>query len=362
MNKQIVILGIIFCAVASLLIYGAFSTNFFAGKPSDNLQTPSNQRLLETNPQYVSGEQLRQEGNLEEAILKYQEALLYADRDDKGQVDYKVALSKLEWGAIPEGIEHLKRIAANTEYNNFVRSYAVSAMGNFYYARREQIYTDEIFKDGVYKSFYDPNDVNKSYRRLYEYASSFQPTAISELRIARWYSSKILHLQSTPSSDSQEIIEEYKKIIRKNLAVANQDHERIIRFDRKSIVPVLFNRAIVLSDLSISGDDSFGNPETVFDTALDYLAKNPSLNSEMVVSFYKANYLSRKANPNVVDIKKLLSRIYNEPNIAQTNFYISLRNERNENAANTELRRDSVNLSAIDPKFKAFLVELGWKL
>ncbi|MDO8481964.1 MAG: hypothetical protein Q7S75_02695 [bacterium] len=366
----------LYTAILALILGGGslfFLYNKYAPSPDNIVQNEtkaigetSNQRLLKYSQNYAKADSLRYNNKFTDAADLYMKTLSEAKSEDRGQVDYLLGLSLLSSGQIASGIDRLKSVAQNTNYNNYVRAYAVHQMGARYFQFHDSEITKNIFNTEPYSQMYDSSDVYQSYRHLFEYASSIQPIAMSELRIARWYADEISRLSklSTGSKSDTDKITDLKKKAEASIKSANEDILRILKYDADNIVAAFFFKAVTLATLSLTGDDSLGSPEPVFEEALNYISENPNYNNEISVAFNEASYLAKKyGEPRKSDIQSLLSRIYNNQNLLESDFYLRLQKQPSSKTrifSPTDL--ESIDkLVTLDSNFKKLLVDLGWK-
>lgn len=320
----------------------------------DKIQESSKQRLLRENSDYRNADDLFKKGMYNEALTKYREAMDSADSIDVGQVDYKIGVSLLAQGKIKEGIEELKRIAANEKYNSYVRAYAIHAMGNKFYESYDKNVTNEIFSTEPYSSMKISGDVAKTYRKLFEYSSSIQPIALSELRIARWYAEQI-----ASNTLNAKDVADYTKIINESLDRASKDLPRIQDYDKESMLNVLFLKASILSSLSIANIET-ESVDTAFNNAIQESIRVSDTNSKISITFNYALYLSKKfGESKKVEIDNLLSGMINDPIFSKTPFNKILINEK---STKTIAHSNILLCAKFSKTFNDYLIKLGWKI
>ena len=322
--------------------------------------------LVSSNKNFALGENLFNMQKYPDAIAAYETALKEAVTEkQKGQILYKIALATRENNDLLKAIRLFKEVAENNNYAPTARAYAVQSM-----VETSRIFSDntnitpEIFKDDPYQKMFRESDADIAYRRLSEYASSFWPLGLSEMRVAQWYAEKIISLQEDTSMNDHDFdavtIENYKTIIQKNMNNAGAD---ILRTQGKPeiggnyIPSILTLKANVLWTLSKGGDESFGDPETVFKQALESIGISPS--REAQAKYYYAIFLSEKyGKERTVDIHNLLSDFYATNKYDDTGIVRFIKIEKN-NAFKHKAR--ILKLAEMDPEFKKWLSHLGWE-
>ncbi len=225
---------------------------------------------------------------------------------------YKLAIALSEGGRPLEGIPLFKEIIAQPEYSNNIRAYSVQYMGHLLYSYNTPEVKNEVFKDEPYKSFYADGDYALARRKLFEYASSFKPLGVPELRVAKWYSAKILDRKGEPASpEKQKEVEEMVSVIKVKLANA-EAYMKSVQADEfvSAYIPeVLYRKAGVLRDLDVAGVQGFENPETVYQEALK--AARLKVGQESSTKIGYAIYLAQKyGEQRRGDIQNLLRDFY----------------------------------------------------
>lgn len=339
------------------------NSNVSTSTADTNTETPY-ATLMKSNDSFIKAESFMKLGDYTSALAAYKTALPSAsDVAQQAQIEFDIANATARSGDVIGAIQIFKQIAANTSYTPIMRAYAVEYMGRQYYAGLNPAVTTEIFKDDPYKSFFVSNDLALSYRRLFEYGSSFYPLAESELYIADWYASRITTLYQT-SSSSPEIATDMA-IINKNFKNADADIQRTKNDPNASqLIPeALMRKAITLSKLAYIGMASSTSVESAFKTALVAYGGLGSTNGfDGPVRYYYALFLAHKYGVNrLADIEALLKPLYTDPGHNQFMMTAFLRNIRTLNVQNPNRFKDVQYLARFDPGFKSFLVSLGWK-
>ncbi|MEX2013345.1 MAG: hypothetical protein WD897_00305 [Parcubacteria group bacterium] len=344
----LVLLALVFAVGAAIFIY----YNFFQ-KPQESLSFYDN--LVASNNDFAGGESFYKVGDYTRAIAAYEDALDDAKTpDEQGQILYKIALAHISNYEPFKAIPIFKEVAAGLNYPLTTRAYAVQSMGQAFYSFSDLNVTAEIFKDEPYKSMYDAEKIPLSYRKLFEYASSFYPLGIPETRIAQWYA------QSIVSGRSEKILFA-KNIIRLKLENADNDVARTRGREEKGgnyIPEILTRKAYVLGLLSQAGDESLGNPEEAFAEALMVAQVVPAYEAQ--AKYFYALFLAEKyGSERSQAIQSVLSDFYQTTRYKDTAIVQFIKNEKN----NTTMTRTKILLLAeLDPQFKEFLKTLGWDI
>jgi hypothetical protein len=226
---------------------------------------------------------------------------------------------------------------------------------------------------------------------LFEYATSIYPLAISELRVADWYSSQIVAVTRSATKKvgyqpfefgagdagvqlsaeaaargedftaSLEKLENARAIVVQRLENADIDIQRIEKFPNEQVqLPSIMQRkAIIVGRMQQVGDNSFGDAEDLFKQALALFAASSVPQSDGYARYYYAQFLNdaygglRRA-----DINTLLSPLYTSDIYAGEPVEYFLKNEK-ENRLN--VKAGLTELATMDQGFKSYLISLGWK-
>lgn len=326
--------------------------------------------LIIENQAFAEGNSLLRAGKPDLAIPKFEEALRYSqDPTQEGQIKIKLALAiemTGDYGNPQKSVPLLKEIAANPAYTNITRAYAVQEMAQIFYTYVDKRISAEIFKDEPYKSLWVQGAINLSYRHLYERASSFYPLALSELRIADWYATQVVDLHEKAIGGVEDTtvnarIAQYKDVVRQKIASAERDLERIKGNSNESpqAKVALFREGIIIAKMQLTGDESFGDMEMTFKRALDVYAALGTPQEDGYVRYYYAQYLARLYGPSREDdVRGILSKFYTTDLYQGALATIFFKNERNNIVG---AKKQLVLLASLDPKFKDYLLSLGWK-
>lgn len=352
----LILLAVATVTVASVFVYWYFQKS---AEPSKPFYT----QLLEKNTEFAYAEGLIKSGKYDEATNYFKLALEKAEGyKEEGQLKYKIALSQGQGSNPIESIRLMKEIAANENYTPTIRAYAVQFMGHLLYSYNTLEVKDEVFKDEPYKSFLADDDYSLARRKLFEYASSFYPLGVSELRVAKWYSTEILKLVQGGVNEeaTKNNIKEMKSIVRQKLVNADRYLRDITEDEHaRSYIPeVWYRKGTVLGDMLLSGDTTFPDPEESYMRALEFSVVKTGYESTAKYSyaaFLAKMYGEKRAN----DIKSLLSDFYTGDKYEKTNTVRMITNEKNNLLGN---KNDILLLAKIDDDFATFLKKLGWTL
>lgn len=321
---------------------------------------PLNEQIKKKNAPYVEAGELYREGKLGQSIQKYKEALLKAEtNDERAQIEFVISQVEEDTGNNNDAIATMKRVGNNTAYSGIARAYAIEYMGRLFYTKHDRAITEAIFADSPYSGLKNTNP-EVSYRKLFEYASSFYPLAISEFRIAKWYADEIVNLEKEGLSEEEKNkIEIYKNVIIEHLKNGNDDLPRAENIDYSYYLSALNRKASLLASLDLSQSASLGSAEPAFKEVLEKTAEK-SKGKEAFVRFNYAIYLARKfGGERTGDIKSLLSPLYQSNAYKHSDLFELLTNEKN---TDTRTHKNIELLAGIDPEFKLFLASPGWKI
>lgn len=357
-TKGLIVAGVAILVLAIVIGYYTLGDQLGNQIVNRNTSFTSHERLVTSNEEYRTAEEFRSAGNHAEAVAYYEEAMSKSNSADAGQIDYKIGSSLLADGKISSGVSHLKEVASNTNYNGYVRAYAINEMATFYFHDFNEEITSEIFKDAPYSSMFISNNIKASYNNLYKYSVSIQPTAQAELRIARYLAEELISNNDTASIDREKTVLE----IRDRIVSANKDLERIVSKDRNSASVTFFLLGQVLSMLERLGASAGISPESAFDSALTYAnEKKDPLNYIPPISYSYAIHLATVSqNKDAEKILRLMKNVYEYPQFNKSSLYKRLLQYKD--SPNSIDYQNAVAISKMDTGFKNFLVSIGWKL
>ncbi len=325
--------------------------------------------LMQSNAAFASGRQLVAMGQFDQAVPDFQAALASAT-DPVQQARIKLAIA----GATERGTSHggylaaiplLKQIAANTTYPNISRAYALQEMGQIFYTYNNPQITKAIFSDPPYSTMFVTGHPPLSYRHLFEYAASFYPLAIPELRVADWYAKQIY--KSTEASSTTQTLDpqtvlSYKQIIRQDISAATSDLDRIKKSSTESgYVPTALQiEANVFLDLQLSGDSSFGDAIATMQSVLNIYSSANQPEVDGFARYRYALYLAElKGVSAKAEVQTALSPLYTDPVYAASTSSL-VRFLSDARTATNGIKGNLILLASFDPKLKTYLISLGW--
>ncbi len=317
---------------------------------------------LSQNESYIQAEDFlrnavgsSREENLRNAEILYKEALQLAENpDQEGQILYKISLTQT-YSSPEEAVSILKDIAANDSYSNTQRAYAVQRIGLLFDRNLDTELLSVIFSGSPYESFYSEGDTVLSFRRLYEYASSFYPLAISELHSAKWYANELKRAHINNSPNFENLKNEYVPLINQKLDNAESDIRRTRGSEGASdLIPeALYLKAITFARLSAASLDY--DYESAMRDAINaaLIANN---NSDMRVRYAYALNLFLYEEGRLNEVRNLL-----EPFWLDIDTYPGFKRLFIAEKNNTYNQKgELVDVARSIPEFKEMLLSLGW--
>ncbi len=316
--------------------------------------------LVADNPYFAQAQQAWDKLDYQQVIASYQAALpLAKDQLQKSQIELELADAKSSSGDRIGAIQMDKTIVANTTYSNMQRAYAVLLMENTYVDSLDGTLLKEIFKDAPYTRMWVEGDTDLSLRHLFEYASTFYPLAIPELKIADWYAR---HLTTTSTQARKD---EYLGIIREKFAHAEADNTRIAgNSNVNHWVPVALRlEAVTKGRLAAKGLWDAKDAEAQFSSALDAYTSGKYLHAPGDEGYWYLNYayylISMYKGSRDVDVHKALAHL-SDPVYRTAGIEQYLKSVPKTSAS---AKAYVVTIAKHDPAFQDFLISLdaGWK-
>lgn len=322
--------------------------------------------LTTLNENYATAVAYEKAQKYDLALLSYGKALVGAvDRVQTTQIRLKIALMTEKVGNYKEAIAKFKTIAADTTNYAIARAYAVQEIGlmNVYFAEknaRDTIST-ETFKDAPYDSFKKEGDLNMTYTKLFEYASSFYPLGYSEARVAFGYAGELLTTLKGATTTPKGIA--YISIVTTSLQSATADLQRMKAIPGEAIlVPeTLVRQGNTVSRLSSVGVLDPKMAESYFKAGVAYdvtLGNKPgSFNAFNYATYLVTQFGTARSG----DIKTLLLpfRVGNDVQI-YSNIAAFLRSARTDTTL-VKNKKQILSMGHMDSDFKTYLISLGWK-
>ena len=361
MNKKIINVSLIVLFLF-FIIYTTIENNL-KQKPSnlkETQYTSSHKLAISYNKEYSNAYDLLSAGKFTESIPYYEKALQIAKSNkEKGQIEFGQSVAMALSGSTTEAIKKFKSISENTNYSGVERAEAVEYMARMYYSFNDQKITKEIFSTQPYSTFIDKDGKNVSiaYRKLYEHSSTIYPLALSNLSIAKWYA---YQLKDTTEINKKK---EYTNIIKEKLNIAKNDYNRMKKDEEEfSFTLAKEKEADIVSYMTLSGDKSFGNPEELYNQAIEIAAneKDKTKSNELFTRYRKALFLTKMYHEaKSEDIISTLAPLYSNINNRSIGVYLYLKSRKN---YTDQEHKDIISMSKIDENFKRLLISLGWKI
>jgi tetratricopeptide (TPR) repeat protein len=314
--------------------------------------------LLESNTYFAQAQAAANTGNYEQAKSLYTQALGQAqDSVQRGQIAFKLALIEDHFGDPIKAIGMYKAIVANPEYdsNPLVKAYAVQSMTELHYRNPISAITAEIFKDTPYMSFVVEGNTQLTYRHLEEYAATFYPLGLVELRIAYWYAANVT-ATSTPDGSATST---YPALVQKAITLANADIERT-KMDP--------NAATLIPDILVAKEALYARmyrnhlatsqetEQASKDAIAIYASMGPKY-QDGFARYYYAAFLSTQDSSRIADMTAVLAPLYTDPGYKGSYIFSFLASEKWNLLKN---KRQIVTFANQIPEFKALLLSLGW--
>jgi hypothetical protein len=285
---------------------------------------------------------------------------------EKARLEIKFAFGQKNNGDPVGAITTLKRVVSNESYENVDKAYAIESMGRIYFSDSDPLVFNAIFSGEPYTGFREDN-ARLSLRKLHEYASSFYPSAIAELRIAEWYSDEVIRTQGLPLSDVEknEIIQSLTPIIKEKFENAEADITRQVTWPNPSYERIAYAitiEAVTLANLTLAGTPNFFDfaidPEGTFEEAIGAANQGNIESQAEWASYHYAIFLAKAfGEDRKEDIQRLIGRTYTGPGIEKT-MTPHLKNQKD---AVSQGHDDILLLASIDEGYKHYLTSIGWK-
>lgn len=367
----------------TLLVLGSFVLSYFyfyreRDEENQAILVPSksaNDSLLLTSENFNRANDFFTQRTYNLAIEKYNAALLDADSlSEEILIKLQIAKATANAGDNLKAVELLKDIIENPKYISEEEEVkrekvdVVTTLISIYYNTHDKAVADKIFFGKPFDAFIKREDAGNfeiAFRRLEEYASTLSstPSLLGEIRIAKSYAVVIYDLKTRGnlSEEEKKQIQEYKVIIKSKLTYVD-DHMNNPRnyyrnsSDKREIL--LRYKGVVIGALTAVGeaDTDVDDPEEMFkeSLALSQTSWSSSATKFTYAAFLAANYGEKRKE----DIANLLSDVYAPAVGTEFSWRRWLLNEKtNPTRSQNYVRR----LASIDPKFKTFLISLGWE-
>ena len=319
--------------------------------------------LLSNNTLFALGETLASQGNMTDAKAAYEKALSTAtDSFQEGVINFKLAI--IQWQTDPIGsIPALEAIAVNPDYAPSTRAYALQYIGQAYNNPPIPLSPDQIqqlvattFASGPFAAMLTGGDTSLAYRNIYDIADALYPLPLPESMEAHWYAIQLLapSVSSTTaaaylsqiSDDSSAMMRAIQtESIDPNLAIFSA---RALE-DRADTERVLFNAGYVSSSDVVA----------LYKGALNAFTAIPNIATRDGFARYNyAIFLSYAfASSQASEVQSILAPIDTSPAYATAPLGFFLKRL---HGSTSYLHSNAVLVARADPKFKSFLMSLGW--
>ena len=305
--------------------------------------------LARENESFYEAEQALRRGDVAEAEKLYRQALeTISDPYSEGQIFYKISLAQTF--AQPErAIETLKQIIENETYTDVQRAYATQRLALLYYRYSKPELFDQIFAGDRYQQFVVEGDVEASLNNLFEYASSFEPLAVAELRSAVWYSEQLLDGESDARDEYLDIIDTKLENATFNIS------ELRLQENASSLIPeALYLRARLLVNLHALGIEQ--DYELALEEALGSALASGVAGSDGSARYMYAIALLQYEEGREEDINRMI-----QPFIDNIDSYVAFKRFFEREKGNVLGQQENlIALSDLNPNFKELLTALGW--
>ncbi|MEP7162683.1 MAG: hypothetical protein ABI747_02865 [Candidatus Moraniibacteriota bacterium] len=352
MYKRKIILG---CILVTIIVFGVFFLFIWRKDRVINQNLGTQEALTQKSEHFRIGYSFYQSRKMDEALTEFRLAEKdTTNKQERGLVDLLIGISMDRSGDHLNAVAYLKSMGENPEFTNEARAYAIQYLGRMYFVSYDTTLLDAIYSTDPYKKFYAEKDPLLATRRLYEYASSYQPLAFSEIRIAALSLNEALKSCGAPTETSLLHVKDH-------IIKADQDIKKLGQegpASRNRLPEIYAHKAFVMTDLYALNDRSLGDPEPVFRLALAADAQHNS-HPDGIILYNYALFLARSSplerKNAIVNLLANYKDDFYRNSVAERSF-VSART----NPSFEKTRRGLILLSQTDPQFKEYLTQLGW--
>lgn len=363
--KSRVRLTVIFLALVAIVAIGGYWYVTYSVADSEKkieYSTSSTPFMVLTheNKYFAEANAAAKAGNYEQARQLYAQALSNAtDSIQASQIQFTAALFEDRHGDAFRAIDLYKQIVANPANASYPRmkANAITNMIELYYRNGSPTVNAQIFKDLPYSTLAVAGDIDLTYRHLAEYAVSFYPLALPELRIAGWYAYR---LTDEGRVSNGEATSTYPAIIQYAVTLASKDIDRMkTDTNETQLVPsALTRKSALYINMYNAHLASAEETEATARTALDLFAStNAPVGADGFARYYYAVFLSGQGSSRLSDLKIILAPFYENPDYKGT---IALSFFASEKANKLAQKARLVKIANADSRFKTLLTSLGW--
>lgn len=380
LNRFIIYVIAAVCLIVVIpLIYWYWSSYIANEEQQDMTLTKPNDYLEQNNSYYRQAVASARSQDWLSAKRNYEQSLTLAEsHEEEAQIKFRLATTEERLDPVA-AIPLYKEIIANENYPDAHRAYAAERLASMYYINNRHLLSreefeairNETFKDEPYRSMAEGADTALAYRRLFEYASSFHPLAISQSFIALWYADAILAVRQGETEPPEGYDEQtYLDKITQAISNTETDISRT-KNDRNSnnlILHATYRLARSTVKLALAG---LADPEDVQLAYLRVLNVHDGLKilyPEIVGwdGFIRVDYLKYllqvypdgEKGDTVAMLMQPLHLYWNQTYSRHADFSDFIANEHEDrHGAKWAL----VTYANTDPDFKVLLIDLGWE-
>ena len=366
--------GVVIAAlvIAALAVAGVGAYLLYPRQPESRYADVTvNTVLKQENHDFITGLSYLKVKDFDKALSSFEAAFTHAsDAWQEGLISYYIGFAKEQLGRYTDAIEAYKTIATNTDYYPIIRAYAAQQIGVMYhlYWDAKPVIAVATFTGDPFASFKQEGDYEEhegydaSYMRLFEYAASIYPLALSESYVASLYALDLrLRLKgATTTAEGRVAVQRAEAA----LQATDADLARLARNPDEAVFisGVYVREALAKGYLILSGVPGYTNEEvnSLYLKALDAAASTGQPPGNFIAWLY-GNFLERTYGKlRIADIEKVLApfSVNNTENISPLipPYFKSLAT----NPAYGHHKSAVVRAAALVPTFKAYLVSLGW--
>lgn len=293
------------------------------------------------------------ERNTNKHLLEFYGWLLNSDLvtdEYKQYIKYKRATILILEKHYPEGVALLKEIAELNTNSNKLRAMAIEHLARSFHRTRDLELTASVFSTEPYRSFLRGRNVSEATDMIFEYAATFYPLPVTELRIAKSYADEMLHIsrKKKRSETDVEAMVEYKRLV--DIKLESARRELAVHDYTEDSSAITQRYAAVYGSLFLAGDTTYGDPEKYY---LQAIKNSKNDNQRGFALFHYAVYLAQlDENGRKEDIIRLLQNFYTMDTYEGTDIFAFFENIRFDAKVTN---RGTLRLAQIDPQFKEFL-------
>ena len=322
--------------------------------------------LKNTNSFYALGASLAAQGNLTGAQAAYEKALpTVADQYQAGVV--QLGLATIQWSTDPIGsIAPLEAIATNPNYTNSTRAYALQYIGQAYNnppitlssAQMQQLVT-ATFATAPFSAMLVNGNVALAYRQLYDTADALYPLPLSESLSAQWYASQVLMAgssrvsTSTVAADATAMSDDFDAL---DGAIQTESVDPNLNIFSAQALEI---KADIIRRLSHTVFYTKDDVVAAYQRALDEYATvtSPALRDGFARYDYAIYVSAVYGASQAIKVQSIMDPIYANPGYASGPLGVFLKSLI---GSTSSLHHNAVLVASIDPRFKSYLMSLGW--